>query len=181
MSRRLPLLTVLLVTQAAGVPLMLVVALVNGLPADWSFVPLGCLAALGGLTGLGALFRGMAVGAMSLVAPLAATSAAIPVLVGLVTGEAPTIPQGVGVLLALVGVMLASRQAVEPEPDAELVDASASGARRVPLAAGAGYGLVAALGFGAFYVVLRAATIAADGDPFWPVVAARSTGTLIMI
>src|SRR5688572_16991317 len=170
MSRRLPLLTVLLVTQAAGVPLMLVVALLNGLPADWSFVPLGCLAALGGLTGLGALFRGMAVGAMSLVAPLSATSAAIPVLVGLVTGEAPTVLQGAGVLLALIGVMLASRQTAEPHV-----------AERRALAAGAGYGLVAALGFGAFYVILRAATTAAGGDPFWPVVAARSTGTLIMI
>ena len=170
MSRRLPVLTVLLVTQAAGVPLMLIAALVNGVPTDWSFIPLGGLAALGGLTGLGALFRGMAVGAMSLVAPLSATGAAIPVLVGLVTGEAPTAVQGAGILFALIGVMLASRQSGD-----------ASSVRRSTLAAGAGYGLIAALGFGAFYVVLRAATTAAGGDPFWPVVAARSTGTAIML
>ena len=170
MSRRLPVLTVLLVTQAAGVPLMLVAALVNGVPADWSFVPLGCLAALGGLTGLGALFRGMSVGAMSLVAPLSATGAAIPVLVGMVTGEAPTATQGAGVLLALIGVMLASRQSGESD--------ETRGGR---LAAGAGYGLIAALGFGAFYVVLRAASAAAGGDPFWPVVAARTTGTMILL
>ena len=170
MSRRLPLLTVLLVTQAAGVPLMLLAALLNGPPPDWSFVPLGCLAALGGLTGLGALFRGMAVGTMSLVAPLSATGAAIPVLVGLATGEAPTLAQGAGVLLALIGVMLASRQP------------SAGGtAPRGALAAGAGYGMIAALGFGAFYVVLRAASAAAGGDPYWPVVAARTTGTIILL
>ena len=170
MSRRLPLLTVLFVTQAAGVPLMFVAALLSGIPADWSFVPLGCLAALGGLTGLGALFRGMSVGAMSLVAPLSATGAAIPIVVGLATGEAPTVPQGIGVLMALVGVMLASRPADEP-----------GSTRRTTLAAGAGYGLIAALGFGAFYVVLRAATAQAGGDPYWPVVAARTTGTVILL
>jgi drug/metabolite transporter (DMT)-like permease len=66
--------------------------------------------------------------------------------------------------------MLASRQ-----------NSAGDEARRGALAAGAGYGLIAALGFGAFYVVLRAASAAAGGDPFWPVVAARATGTLILL
>ena len=167
MSRRLPLLTVLLVTQGAGVPWVLAAGLASGVPTDWSFVPLACLASLCGLVGLGALFRGMAVGAMSIVAPISATGAALPVLVGLASGEQPTALQGAGVVLTLVGVALASRQPAGP-----------GGSR---LVTGAGYGLLAALGFGLFYVVMRGATRAAGENPFWPGFVARSTGTLLML
>jgi drug/metabolite transporter (DMT)-like permease len=50
-------------------------------------------------------------------------------------------------------------------------------------AAGAGFGLLAALGFGLFYVVLRAASVASGEDPFWPVFIARaaSTASLVMV
>jgi drug/metabolite transporter (DMT)-like permease len=183
MSRRLPLSTVLLTTQAAGVPLMLLAGLLYGVPSDWSFVPLACLAAPGILTGLGALFRGMAVGAVSIVAPISATGAAIPVLVGLVTGDSPTLLQGVGVLCALIGVMLASRPGAGSGDAGNARDAGNADvvSKRLVLAAGAGYGLVAALGFGVFYVVLRYASAAAGGDPYWPVLVARTTGTLIML
>jgi drug/metabolite transporter (DMT)-like permease len=176
MSRRLPLMTVLLGTQAAGVPFVLVAALVGGIPGTWAFVPLACLASLCGLVGLAALFRGMSVGAMSIVAPISATGAAVPVLLGLATGEVPTPLQGAGVLLALIGVMLASRPASD-EPDSGPVTSG----RRSALAAGASLGLVSALGFGAFYVVIRAATAAAQGDAFWPGLVARSTGSLVML
>jgi len=49
MSRRLPLLAVLLFTQAIGIPLMGVLALGRGVPADWTFIPLAIAAVLSSL------------------------------------------------------------------------------------------------------------------------------------
>ena len=160
MSRRLPLLAVLLTTQAAGVPLMLIAGLVYGVPVDWTFVPLACLAALGGLIGLGALFRGMAVGAMSIVAPISATGAAVPVFVGLATGDRPGALVLGGIVLAVVGVVFASRE------DAPAGSREAAIARRAVLLA-----LVAALGFGTFFVGLDAG---ADADIWWALLASRT-------
>jgi len=42
------------------------------------------------LIGIAAMYRGMAVGAVSIVAPIAATGAALPVLFGLLRGERAT-------------------------------------------------------------------------------------------
>jgi drug/metabolite transporter (DMT)-like permease len=204
MSRRQPLLVVLLVSQAAGVPLMGTLALAfRGVPADWSFIPLAGLAGLTGLIGLAALFRGLALGTMSIVAPISATGAALPVIVGLFTGEQPSPVQGVGVLFALAGVALASRPAPDP-PASEAVphpatspdpipsfvtdpgqlaasDSPPLAARPAALAAGAGFGLLAALGFGLFYVVLRAASVASGEDPFWPVFIARTVSATFLV
>ena len=189
MSRRLPLLAVLLFTQAIGIPLMGVLALARGVPADWTFIPLAALAGLTGLLGLAALFRGMSLGAISIVAPISATGAALPVLVGLFTGERPTVLQGVGVLFALAGVVLASRPANPAHPaeisgSSETTEPKGTTGPAAPrpgiMAAGAGFGLLAALGFGLFYLVLRAASDASGQDPFWPVLVARTVSTLFL-
>ena len=177
MSRRLPLLTVLLLSQAAGVPLMAVLALLRGVPADWSFAPIAALAGMTGLLGLASLFRGMSLGAISIVAPISATGAALPVAVGLFTGEQPTPLQGLGVLFALAGVVLASRPVEDDTPVSE----TTTPARKNVLAAGAGFGLLAALGFGLFYLVLRAASAASGEDPFWPVLIARTVASSFLV
>jgi len=189
MSRRLPLLAVLLFSQAVGIPLIGILALARGVPADWTFVPVAALAGLTGLLGLAALFRGMALGAISIVAPISATGAALPVVVGLFTGERPTALQGVGVLFALAGVVLASRPAnpAHPAEPSRSTDPTAPSGTTGPaaqppriLAPGAGFGLLAALGFGLFYLVLRAASDARGQDPFWPVLVARAASTIVL-
>jgi drug/metabolite transporter (DMT)-like permease len=48
------------------------------------------------------------------------------------------------------------------------------------LAAGASYGLLAAVGFGLYYVVLRRASDAAGADPFWPVLVQRTVSTVVL-
>ncbi len=174
LGRRLPLPTVLLVSQAAGVPLMLALALWRGVPSDWAFLPYGVLASFTGLWGLAALFRGMAVGLISIVAPISATGAVIPVVVGLLTGERPTPLQGAGVALALLGVAVASR----PSAPQDGVGATGHAAR---LAAGASFGLLAAAGFGLYYVVLRYASDAAGQDPYWPVLVQRAVSTVLLL
>ena len=50
---------------------------------------------------------------MSVVAPISATAAAVPVLVGLVEGERPSSLQIAGMAIALAGVILASREPIE--------------------------------------------------------------------
>jgi drug/metabolite transporter (DMT)-like permease len=114
-------------------------------------------ASLSGTLGLYAYYRGMAVGAMSVVAPIAGVSAVVPVAVGLATGDHPSALQIVGIVCALVGVALASRE-------------HQRGERR--LAAGVGLALLAALGFGGYFVPMHAA---GEADFWWASFVFRAT------
>jgi drug/metabolite transporter (DMT)-like permease len=50
----------------------------------------------------------LAIGTMSVVAPVSATAALLPVVVGVVSGEAPSSKQALGMALALAGAALAA-------------------------------------------------------------------------
>jgi drug/metabolite transporter (DMT)-like permease len=151
-SRRLALLTVLLLSQTVGLAgIAAVVAARAEAAPGWSFVPLALLAALLGTIAIAALYRGLAVGAMSVVAPIAATAAVVPVVFGALTGESPTRLQYAGIALALAGVVLVSR-----------ADAPLAGGRR--LATGAGLGMFAAAFIGLFFIAFDAAS---EDDPYW--------------
>jgi drug/metabolite transporter (DMT)-like permease len=110
-------------------------------PRGWA-VLYGGIAAVGGLLGLFAYYRGMVVGAMSVVAPVAGVSAVIPVVFGIATGDSPTGTQIAGVVCALAGVALMSVEHREG---------------RRQFAAGAGLGLLAAAGFGFYFPWMHAA------------------------
>ena len=150
-SRRYALLTVLVLSQAAGLVGIAVVVAVRGEgPPGGTFVPIALLAALVGTIGLATLYHGLAVGLMSVVAPIAATAAAIPVVVGALTGEAATGIQYAGIAVALAGIVLVSR--------------SGKGAEGARLATGAGIGVVAAIFIGLFFVAIDRAS---EHDPYW--------------
>jgi drug/metabolite transporter (DMT)-like permease len=136
---------VLLVAQGVALALLIPFALliVDEVP-EASAIGWAALAGSAGIVALGSLYRGLAIGTMSVVAPISATGAAVPVLVGLAQGERPDTPQVVGMGLALIGVILASREPAEDGPS--------------PKRAAIGLALVAALGFGAFYVAMDKAT-----------------------
>jgi drug/metabolite transporter (DMT)-like permease len=110
-----------------------------------------------GVAGLAALYRGLAIGAMAVVAPLAALGAAIPVAVGVATGDSLGAFQGAGIALALGGVALVAR---EEAPEG-------GGAR---LAVGAGLALAAAAGLGLFLLGMDSAS---DDGILWALFAAR--------
>lgn len=159
-ARRHALLAVLLVSQAAGLAgiALLVVAAGEPVPAIGDVLP----AALGGIAGmvaLAAFYRGLAIGTMSIVAPISATGAAVPVLVGLAGGDRPGTAVMAGIVVAVAGVVLAAR---EQAPEGSV---AAAVARRSVLLA-----LVAALGFGGFFVGIDAS--AGAGVP-WALLAAR--------
>jgi len=146
-SRTLAVVAVLAVSQPAGLVFVAVALLVVGGEAPTAGE--SAWAAASGAVGvlaLAAFYRGLASGAMSVIAPISATAAAVPLAVGLARGERPSALQAAGVGLALIGVALASREPVE----------EALGGSR--LAAGFGFAVLAALGFGFFFVAVDAAS-----------------------
>jgi drug/metabolite transporter (DMT)-like permease len=98
----------------------------------------GIAAGSGGAIALACFYKAMADGPMSLVAPLSATSAAIPVLWSLARGGTVSLIQGFGIVLAFVGVVLASGPELR---EGSLV-------RRSTLL----YTLASAIGFGVYYI-----------------------------
>ncbi len=137
-------------------------------PPATSHLVYGFLAGLAGAVGLGALYRAMSVGAISIVTPIAATSAIVPVTVGLLHGDQPSRVQEAGFVLAFVGVVLASREEVhEARTDTRI-------------AAGVGLALFAALCFGSSLVGLHAAA-AAGGDALWGTMMLRVAGLAVAV
>ncbi|MDQ3992894.1 MAG: EamA family transporter [Actinomycetota bacterium] len=164
-SRRLRLLTVLVISQLAGLTLVAVaVAVLGQSPPDGEHALYAVLAGAAGAVGIAALFRGMAIGAMAVVAPISALGAVIPVVVGVAQGERPSPVEYVGVALALAGAVLVS---LEPRRLAEW-----------RLAAGAAMGAVAALGFGAFFVGIDAAE---EGGLAWTILLVRLASTALVV
>ena len=160
-ARRNALLYVMLVSQGIGLAVLLagVAASGDGAPRISRLLP-AALGGLGGIAGLTAFYRALAIGTMSIVAPIAATGVCVPVVVGIAGGEHPEVVQVVGILAATVGVVLASR-----EPNADLGSHRASAARASIVLA-----LVAAVGFGGYLVGLRSS---ARADVTWALLAAR--------
>src|SRR5262249_28860802 len=112
LTRRLALAPVLLISQGIGFTMLVLLAALRGPPVlDLRAVVLAVAASAASLVGLGALYRGMAVGVVSIVAPISATGAALPVAFGVLRGERATLSQAVGIGLALIGIVLASRSA----------------------------------------------------------------------
>lgn len=112
LSRRRVALAVAGAAQIVGLGFMLVVLLVSG---EWSAgVPLGSylgwavLASFAGLGGLVAFYTALASGRMGVVSPIAALGVLVPLGVGLFSGEQPGAFQYFGIVLAIVGVVLAS-------------------------------------------------------------------------
>jgi drug/metabolite transporter (DMT)-like permease len=156
-ARRQALIVVMVVSQTAGLVMLGSIVLMRGrAPATAAAVVFGLLGGVAGAAGLAALYRALAVGRMSVVAPTAALSGVVPLVWGLARGDRPSAVQGVGVVLAVTGVVLASRTFDD------------GGDRR--RAAGVGLALVAAATLGMLVVLLDEA---GRSDPLWGVLMVR--------
>jgi drug/metabolite transporter (DMT)-like permease len=163
-SRRASVLTVLPFTQAAGLAGVAVVLLVVRDPAPgWGPALVAAAAGAAGAVGLAGLYRGMAIGAMGVVAPISSVAAIVPFVVGLAGGERPSPIQLVGVVAAFAGIALVSR-----EPGAGRARAS-----------GVGLALVAAAGFGLYFTLTDVA--ADDAGAPWTVFVSRGTATILAL
>jgi drug/metabolite transporter (DMT)-like permease len=149
--------------QVAGFIAICVVAAVRGNAPHHAVVLLAVPAAASGTLGLFAYYRGMKVGAMTVVAPIAGASAVIPVAFGVASGDSPSAGQIAGVACAILGVALASIEHQE-------------GARRT-VAAGVGLALLAAVGFGFYFPAMHAA---GKADFWWASVIFR-TSALVLV
>jgi drug/metabolite transporter (DMT)-like permease len=161
-SRSLNPVAILIVAQPIGLTLLGVWVAVRGQGPPGSAVLWACLASVLGTTGLIAFYRGMAAGALSIVAPIAGAGAAIPVIWGLAGGDHPSGYQELGFAAALIGVVLAS---FERKPEA------------ARLAAGSGWAAIAMLAFGAYYIPMHAAS---HGDFLWAAFIFRLTSTTLI-
>jgi drug/metabolite transporter (DMT)-like permease len=162
-SRRMHVLGVVLISQSFGL-LFAILALPlladQGLSTGEFAIAAGAGAA--GVVGLIGFYSAMSMGTMSLVAPIAAMGVAVPVFVGLVRGEDPGALQLAGVVVAVVAIVLVTREDSEQQRTTS----------RLPIA----LALLAALGFGAFLTLIDST---ADIDTAWTLAAVRVGGVSV--
>jgi drug/metabolite transporter (DMT)-like permease len=156
---------VLLVSQPVGLLLALAIALIAGGSLSGGGFPPPAAGGGAGVLALGLFYLAMAIGPMSIVAPVASLGTVVPVIVGIARGESPGGLQAAGILVALAGIALAVREAERPH-------AVSVSPRALALAALSG------IGFGAFFVAIDSA---ASQDPAWAIVAARSGGVGLVL
>jgi drug/metabolite transporter (DMT)-like permease len=158
-SKRAPLAMVVWASGLVGLltALLAVPLLSPGSPPPHDLA-LGAGAGIVGGAAIACLYRGLAIGRMSVVAPITAVVAAVvPVVFGVLLGERPTPLALAGIACALAAVAAISRSADEdvtgmPEPRRSgIVEAFGAGA-----------------GFGVLYILL-----AQTSHGMWPLVASR--------
>jgi drug/metabolite transporter (DMT)-like permease len=168
-SQRAPALTVTVLSQIAGLVMLAICLLVvPGTPHTTDLI-WGGAAGVAGLGGIVLLYRGLSTGAMSVVAPITAvTAAVVPMGVGLATERVPSPVQLVGTTCAIVAIGLVSA--------APRHDGDRGGTSIVLLALGSG------TLFGLFFALLAQSS---PGSGMWPLAAVRacsiSLGLLIML
>jgi drug/metabolite transporter (DMT)-like permease len=163
-ARALPTVTVMAASQPFGLAALAIAVGVRGTGIPGAEVAWSALSAVIATAGLFAFYRGMAVGAMSVVAPIAAISAGIPVIWGVaVSGDHISALQGIGFAAAVCGSVAAS---IELQPER----------RRV--AAGVGWAALAMLAFGSYYIPMHAASAQ---DWLWPAFLFRCTSVTIVV
>jgi drug/metabolite transporter (DMT)-like permease len=165
-ARRLPVFVVGAITQGAGLVLagIVVIAVGRAVPSSTQLA-WAAFAGLVGVIGLSAFYRALAVGTMGVVGPITATASVVPLAYGLARGERPSTLQGIGVGLALLGVIAAS---LERLPD--------GGGRRLGI--GVGLALLAALSFGGALIGLSRA---ASGGVAWATLTMRIVALPLMV
>lgn len=137
LARRVPLVTVLFLSQ-----LVATVAIFGRMATDpfsFSAGPALFWGVIGGIAtavAVSSLFKALAIGTMGVVAPITSLSVAVPVVVGVLTGDELTLLLSVGLTVAVIGTVLAGG------PEIRKRTTGPTGAKAIALA------IVAAVGFG---------------------------------
>ena len=163
-TKRASAAAVLLWSHVVGLSLMIAaVPFVAGELTAHDFV-IGAIGGLGAAAGVGLLYQALAIGTMSVVAPVTALlAAAVPVVAGVASGERPGLGVAIGMGLAFVAIVL--------------VSAEGGGSLRPADRRGVTYAVGSGLGFGLFFVAL---SYTGDDAGVWPLVAARLASVSVM-
>jgi drug/metabolite transporter (DMT)-like permease len=178
-SRRAPVLAVLCLTQAAGLVLAVPLYLVRGEPAMSTQDLLISLASgAGAAVGLGLLYRGLSLGRMGVVAPIAGVlTAAVPVGFGIVVQGVPPPGAVAGIALAVLSVVIVSRAPGDAAPG-DATPGNAAAAASGSARSGFLMGLGAGVGFGLFAVC---ASQLADGQFVGPIIVIRVMAVTLVV
>ena len=171
-SRRLPALTVAFWSQLAGALALAIALTIEGVRPAATGIAWGLAAGVGSGCALVLFYRSLAEGTMSIVAPISACGAIVPVTAALLTGSQPGTLAALGVLATVTGVVLVSRPHTPPRFPSPTVEgnpasagSSASAKRKSSASEGSAarggrrvvaMALGSALGFGLFYVFVDA-------------------------
>ena len=163
-GKRAEILTVVLISQAAGAVPLAILNLFSDGTATPSGLWLGAAAGVAEVVGALLLYRGLATGRMNVVAPIAGVlGAALPVAAGLIGDDAPSATSLAGLGLALLAVGLLSSPPEE-----------AAGARTgIAEAVGAG------IAFGLFFFLIDLA--GGEGSGPGPLVSARAASLFVAL
>lgn len=163
-----------MLAELSGLAGLLVVAvLVGGNPVgrDWAW---GSAAGLAGGVALVLFYWAMSRGQMSVVAPVTAVlSALVPLLAGLLLGERPSALALGGALLAVLAIVLVSREPGDPRGPEEPPTETDPRVQRLILAAA----VVSGLGFGFYFVCISRV---GEDSGMWPVAAARLAAAAVV-
>jgi drug/metabolite transporter (DMT)-like permease len=169
-NRELDIWVVGLASQLAALLICVPVLVTAGGPVPEDRVLVyGLLSGVANAVGLITFYRALALGRMSIVAPIVGMSALLPVVTGLISGERPSLLQSAGIAIGIAGIVLASR-----ELDHEVTQRTSSS--RVILLS-----IVAAAAVGANLIgIEKAVALSDETSVLWPIAAARASAVVLI-
>jgi drug/metabolite transporter (DMT)-like permease len=188
-SRRSSTLSVVVISQLSGlIALLLLMPILPRAMPTMTDLGWGVLSGVAGAAGISLLYRGLAIGRMSLVSPITAVIAAlIPFAVGLLMHERPSPFALGGVAIALLAVVLVSTTDMPGEPasnaapglvGSRIGSRGRAAVRTWALQPGLIEAVLSGIGVGGFFVFIARSHAQAG---LWPLAGARCASIAILV
>jgi drug/metabolite transporter (DMT)-like permease len=174
LTRKMAALEVVVWSQVTG--LLGIIALITIVHTPFTPVAFtwGAVSGLAGLIGLLALYRGLALGPMTLVAPISACGAIVPLAIETIAGNLPPFVALLGVGVALCGIMLASMSTHDGSSRDNMPW------RTLIQSPGIRYAIVAAGGLGLFFYFIARGVQGNHSAVLWSIAGARVASILVI-
>jgi drug/metabolite transporter (DMT)-like permease len=165
-SKKTNVLIVLILSQIIGVTFVIMAAL--SVEEEFTSTKIGwsILAGISGVIGLILLYRGLAVGKMSFIAPISAViSTSLPVIFTFITEGIPNLMKVIGLLLAIIAIAMVSYEHSGDKTEHSLTQNFL-------------YALSAGIGFALFFVFIDQFE---EGSVYWPLAILRITSISFLL
>jgi drug/metabolite transporter (DMT)-like permease len=170
-ARQIPVVVVVAGMLLVGaVAALVALAVADPAPIARPTLLLGLAAGVMTAIGLTALYRALAIGPMSVVAPISAAGVMVPIVAGLAGGDRPSGAQAIGIVLAITGMLVVVARAEDVE---------AASAGRGSRTTAVTLAVIGAIGLGVYYL---AAHDVRDGQEHWFLLVGQlSAGVLLAL